>query len=525
MIIAKIIKDSVTHHGKRLTTFELEYPRFIHAELMTHRALSKNSASCLSGDTVIYIEKPCALKKGRKSIQPMTIKDIVNKWFDGDSNGRKTQSRLKEMKLRCLNEDTGEFQTTSITNCFKSGVKDVFEIQLENGYSLKCTKEHRIFTKDGWKTLEDFNLNISSSGIVNWNADASEFATNGIELDFEEIFQLQEKGLSRKQIAEKFNISVKFLENHVDLKKTCLEINKPKSKGNPLVTRFSKIKSIKFLGKQETYDLEVAGPYHNFVANGIVVHNSRAIPIKTMLSLVWNNMAMPIHWGKQQAGMQAKYQLGGWRLALSKFLWVASGKVACIFAYLMYKCGLAKQVVNRIVEPWSHIKIVLSGTDFDNFFHLRNHPDAQPEIHQLAKLMWSLYQENKPDTLVMGEWHLPYIEHDHFGPDGQILYFIYVPSGTPKKNKAYLDFESARQLSASLCAQVSYRKADISLEKAINIYHRLVSSKPVHASPFEHQATPLENATDRSGNFSGWAQFRALIPDNVCYKYEEINHE
>ena len=42
---ASIILDSVGPNGARLTTFELTYPRFIHAELMTHRMLSRNAAS------------------------------------------------------------------------------------------------------------------------------------------------------------------------------------------------------------------------------------------------------------------------------------------------------------------------------------------------------------------------------------------------------------------------------------------------------------------------------------------------
>jgi hypothetical protein len=65
-IKAEIICDSINEFGNRITTFILTYPRIIHAELLTHRLFSKNSSSCLSGDTVITIEKPSELKKGRK---------------------------------------------------------------------------------------------------------------------------------------------------------------------------------------------------------------------------------------------------------------------------------------------------------------------------------------------------------------------------------------------------------------------------------------------------------------------------
>jgi hypothetical protein len=80
---------------------------------------------------------------------------------------------------------------------------------------------------------------------------------------------------------------------------------------------------------------------------------------------------------------------------------------------------------------------------------------------------------------------------------------------------------------------VSYRLLDNSIEKAEKIYDMLVNSKPVHASPFEHQAKPMicasldwwgEEGTTHidkdenvwSGNFQGWIQHRQLIEDNVC---------
>jgi thymidylate synthase ThyX len=42
---AKILADSVNEVGVRLTTIEATYPRIIHSELLTHRALSRSSAS------------------------------------------------------------------------------------------------------------------------------------------------------------------------------------------------------------------------------------------------------------------------------------------------------------------------------------------------------------------------------------------------------------------------------------------------------------------------------------------------
>jgi hypothetical protein len=84
----------------------------------------------------------------------------------------------------------------------------------------------------------------------------------------------------------------------------------------------------------------------------------------------------------------------------------------------------------------------------------------------------------------------------------------------------------------SSSAQTSYRKTDYSLEKADDMYDKLFGGKKIHASPAEHQATPVpsfdanegetkewpkgvthmaRNYTYWSGNFCQWIQNRQLI--------------
>lgn len=269
-----------------------------------------------------------------------------------------------------------------------------------------------------------------------------------------------------------------------------------------------------------TFELE----YPRFIHSEFMTHrmlsrnaaSSRAIPLKNMIKMVWNNPAHPVHWGKNQAGMQAKEELSGFGLVATKFLWKWSGRVACGFAWLMDKAKVHKQIANRILEPWSYIKVVATATDWDNFFYLRNHPDAQPEIHVLTEKMLEVYVVSEPKLLLEGEWHLPYLEGYKIIADD--LYKI-AKSNKKIDSSKLLSQSDAIKLSASLCAQVSYRKADESVEKAIKIYDRLVESKPVHASPFEHQAMPAKSNIVMSGNLRGWIQYRQLISGNVCKKY------
>lgn len=266
-----------------------------------------------------------------------------------------------------------------------------------------------------------------------------------------------------------------------------------------------------------TFELE----YPRFIHSEFMTHrvfsrnaaSSRAIPLDKMIYLVWNNMAEPIHWGQNKSGMQAKEELGPIKKFFAQKLWRTSGKVMCIFAWLGGKLGLHKQVVNRILEPWSHIKVVVTSTEWDNFFYLRNHSDAQPEIHDLAAKMYCLYSNSKPRLLKEGQWHLPYI--CVLGQDTDFVDYSFGSS-----NGDDISLEEAIKVSASMCAQVSYRKTDDTLGKALDIYKRLIESKPCHSSPFEHQATPLKDINERSGNFLGWKQFRQTISGNVCLKHQ-----
>lgn len=256
--------------------------------------------------------------------------------------------------------------------------------------------------------------------------------------------------------------------------------------------------------------------------------SSRAVPIEKMIEQVAKEPAMPVHWGKNQTGMQAKEEVSGEdkygndRKELLKARWHESAKFQASFAQEFSDHGLHKQVVNRILEPFQTMKTVLTATEFENFFWLRNHEDAQPEIKKLAEEMLKAMEESKPIPLLPGEWHLPY-----YGEHGALF-----------GSFSDQELKEAKAISASCCAQVSYRKLDDSLEKALKVYERLVESEPVHASPFEHQATPMTEPyneqwhTDAprwqegvthvdivgnfwSGNFCGWIQHRQLIPNNV----------
>lgn len=303
-----------------------------------------------------------------------------------------------------------------------------------------------------------------------------------------------------------------------------------------------------------TFELEYPRFIHaEFMTHRLFSRNaasSRAIPVDKAIELIIADTAAPIHWGKNQPGMSAKEECdapvsltpgaafantrrGAWEWARDQAIFVARA-----FA----KAGYHKQIVNRLLEPFTHIKVVLTATEYDNWFWLRKHPDAQPEIQRLAEVMWEVREASTPVALKEGDWHVPYYRDGYWRDSGYVRMSHPDLPAIDSKYPGSCTLEEALAISSSCCAQVSYRRLDDTLEKAMSIFQRLVESKPVHASPFEHQATPLDwntgrdgeptwywadgiSHTDRmnipwSGNFRGWIQHRQLIPDNTCWKYE-----
>ena len=152
--------------------------------------------------------------------------------------------------------------------------------------------------------------------------------------------------------------------------------------------------------------------------------SSRAIPVKAMHEFIRANPATPVSWGKNQPGMKANEEVGSSVATEALQVWNRAKEDALHWAdALAHKLAIHKQIANRITEPWMTMKTVISGTEWTNFFHLRNHPDAQPEIKALAEAMTVAYTTHLPLPLKPGDWHLPYITIAEYVPTGQLQYF------------------------------------------------------------------------------------------------------
>ncbi len=283
-----------------------------------------------------------------------------------------------------------------------------------------------------------------------------------------------------------------------------------------------------------TYILE----YPRFVHAELMTHrmfsknaaSSRAIPIEKMIQQVIDNPAMPVWWGKNQSGMQAKEELDNkikkkavrytapdgechktykniTDLEYAKQTWLEARDSAIKFVSNLSLQGLHKQIANRILEPWFNIRIILSGTEFENFFALRAHPDAQPEIQALAYKMLEEYNKSEPKRLEVGEWHIPFGDNI----DENRLKEIF----NEKKLPLSYGFLIAKQkIAIARCARISYfnYEGKDDYEADTKLCDRLFGSIPRHLSPAEHVAQAT-NDDKFIGNFRGFKQYRYFFDD------------
>lgn len=212
--------------------------------------------------------------------------------------------------------------------------------------------------------------------------------------------------------------------------------------------------------------------------------SSRAIPLDKMIELVLENPVMP-YWTKNQKGMQGA-QIDGISKGKANDVWLHALSNAVDSVRKLQELGIHKQNANRLLEPFQHIKTILTGTEFENFFNLRISPEAQPEICELAKKMKEIRDNSTPILLASNELHCPYNENVTFNDIAKILE------------------------SVALCAQVSYRKENREPETVKRIVNMLLTSERLHASPFEHICW-YDKTGKAKGNLKGFTQLRHIV--------------
>lgn len=197
------------------------------------------------------------------------------------------------------------------------------------------------------------------------------------------------------------------------------------------------------------------------------VESSRAKPVQKNIEECMNNPVIPKHWTMNQAGMTGKEctdpeLIQGLEISY-KMLAYGSAQVA----QKLVDCGLHKQVVNRILEPYIRTKELVTASEWENFLKLRTAPDAEPHMQDLANLIKTTLEESVPSLVRYGEWHLPYIEEKD-----EALIDEYLNEKNLNENYR---LGIKQRVSAARCARISYKAYDgtTSIKKDLELFNKL----------------------------------------------------
>lgn len=264
--------------------------------------------------------------------------------------------------------------------------------------------------------------------------------------------------------------------------------------------------------------------------------SSRAVPVITMME----EARFPYipHFMKNEPGMSATQEFTPEEFAQVEAIWRELAEFTRLKVMELQQLQLHKQWANRPLEWFGYIDVLVSSTYIENFKVLRMDATAQPEMRNIAQVIIDLLEQSVPTELKPGEWHMPYIDLEKDAP--LVLDFLQteegwsLPGNHPTTQARIRD--TFKKLSTARCARLSYAPFDGNGDVASEIsrHDRLVVSRPVHASPAEHVATPdsvvqTEVAvidgewTDlkswehpkQHGNFCGWRQYRKMLPNEA----------
>lgn len=263
--------------------------------------------------------------------------------------------------------------------------------------------------------------------------------------------------------------------------------------------------------------------------------SSRAIPFAKMVREVTERPFVPIAWQKHHKGMQGNEYITGEESKRHPIAtWLRARDYAIKQATLLHdNCGVTKQLANRLLEPFLYHKVLLTATEFENFFNLRspqyvfpgkpterswkdssygqsnvssdfddthkllfNEGEAEIHIMDLAEKMWDTYYESKPKELKEGEWHIPYSEDLNNPEVEKEILSIIDPDDLWQDDLGHLEYqlEQAKiKIATARCARISYQtlgdNPKIDFKKDLDLFESLKDSE--HWSPYEHCAKAM----------------------------------
>lgn len=280
-------------------TFRIHAPIFVTRQILKHRM-------CLSGDTrVKRVDRNGASVGGLNN----QLKKMWQLWHVGarrePTPGKVHYALLpnrKDMWVKSVNEGTGDPHISRVADIVKNGVRETYQVVTESGRRIRATLDHKFLTPEGWKTLGE----IGEGGYLLRESKVAANPERWVPPRLREGISLWATAMRKELVSYRgencyicgefqpfedleLDHEVPVVENlslaldEKNLRPACSSCHRAKTgrensirprMGSKFGTRPDKIVFLGDPKKEETYDLVLEDPWHNFIAEGVVTHNS-----------------------------------------------------------------------------------------------------------------------------------------------------------------------------------------------------------------------------------------------------------
>lgn len=299
-------------------------PRYAHQRAALRRLIETRGVcallmdpGCLAGDSELIVNR------AGKSFK-ITLADLVKMQNGGRRSGQKWRADIPT-QVQYRAED-GTVRLIEIAGAWSSGEKMTYTVTTSTGRTIRATDEHPFLTSEGWRRLDE----LRPGSQVYMAGSQTSGKPRQPKAHYREVFGLYAHPHGRKKrhartgrvsyrvahhrlVAEarlngisyadfvtlcslgpveglKFLDPEKYAVHHIDHdhrnnasdnlqvmtheEHHALHAVEGKAEHVLYKTQLETVRSITPHGIEETYDIEVAGEPHNFIANGFVVHNT-----------------------------------------------------------------------------------------------------------------------------------------------------------------------------------------------------------------------------------------------------------
>jgi thymidylate synthase ThyX len=352
--------------------FHVRCPIFVAREWFRHRI------GCLTGDTQITFVNGDGHVSSRK-----TIDEIVGMWQGGE---RSAHRRLRRMRLRVLNEQTREFTSGQISGVIDKGMQPVYRLTLADGKQITLTENHELLTTEGWRLMKDA-VGLAERGAAAQMTRSCDLLVNGTPV--------HQVGSASSRAVE--------------------DVEVPSRRGFKLTAHPSTVVAIEYVGIRQTYDLSISGPWHNFVADGIVVHNSFN-EFSMRYAKATDDFYVPEAADvRSQVGKPGAYSFEPVSDELAE---QAREEIQAVYAqaYETYtrlvEAGVARELARSVMPVGAYTQFywTVNARALMNFVSLRNAEFAQLEIRRYGEAVESFFADRMPVT------YAAFVENNRLAP-------------------------------------------------------------------------------------------------------------